>query len=235
MRINTPQSGIVRTLALSSMTSVAAAAHAQPPSATDVSLSAIILGITAESLACVDVQPDEIPLVFDRLEDQYSVYIQLVSAQEMASNAKQAEMRCNAILRDDSENADALQELENAQHEAILAQSLVIQLRQGLINALLEDVADASITSEIFFVSGIFQSLPAPYRLAVDSFENAKDLSWALGCQSQAEASNTNPPSEAASILGAAQSQYDVNTGLIRVQQFEAGNAAAIESWILAN
>jgi len=195
----------------------------------------MILGLTPQSLACVDVQPSEIPTLLNRLEQEYDLYVQMLASQETVTNAKQAESSCQSILRNDAQNPEALQGLEDARLNLIFAQNSAIQLRQELISTVLEDLSDPSMTEQVFYVSGVFQTLPAPYRLAVDSYDDAKQLAWAVGKRTQAESSNTSTTSAATQILNSAESQYDVNTGLIRVQQFELGNSSAIDQWVLSH
>lgn len=231
--MNLNRSRIVVGLFALTTSAIAASSLQNPHDGSDVGLAAMMLGLNAESLACVDVRPQEIPTVLARLDTEFDLYNQIIAQQENAGASQQVVLRCQGALRNSPSDPEVLIELQNAQAASLSAANAALQIRQELILTVLEELADDEMLTEVFFASGILNRLPAPYRFSVETDEEAKALSWALKIEARAQRSNSAPPSSATTLLAQARSQYDVSIAITRVQQYEDSNTIAIENWIL--
>jgi hypothetical protein len=222
--------------ALVSMLTVTAVSLAQTtPSPSEVVEAANMLGLSSDSLASLDVTSSEVDLLLDRLQEEYDQFEQLLSIQENMAEALVAEAESNAVLRHEPSDPEALAALSQAQLDISNAASSVEFRRQSIFSDVLAGLADSSLINALLLQEGSIAHLPAPYRLAVATSEDATTLLWALKMQTLTNSSGGTLPSEAAQALNNAMSQTDVNLALIRVQQHQAGIEAAINAWAASN
>ena len=193
------------------------------------------LGLTAETLACVDVHGEEPAIVLERLVEEYSTYQQLLSLQQQIIDQQRIVYDAKAILRDIAENADAQAALAAAQAQIVTLKTQASITRDTLIATALDGLADNAMIDEVIDAQGVFVALPPAYRIAVDTVREARELSWALKMQQRADTNSGDLSDNAQQILAQANSQVSVQTARARVDTYTDSNKQAIDSWIAGN
>ena len=220
-------------IAMTSISTVFAASN--EPNSNDVALASIVLGLNAESLACLNVHGSEVNTVFDRLETEYDQFDQFLIFQQQLADAIQLQAVYEAMLRLDPNDQEAQAELHNAMTSANAAALSALQSRSLLITNVLEGLADTSMIDEVLFAEGRIAKLPAAYRLAVSTETQADRLCWAIETDTRAQDQGGSTPTEAQSELNTAHAQSTVQLGLARVIAHSQSNQNAIDLWMLSN
>lgn len=210
-------------------------AHANEPTGEDVVLASIILGLNAETLACLDVHGSEVTTVLDRLQSQYDEFELFCSSSVSQSEALALIRSHEATLRFDPSNANATEQRQLAISAANSAASSMTAYRSSLILDLLDGLGDTNLVNQALFANGRINQLPAAYRLAVDTESGADRLRWALDMDARADAGNTTPPAAAQSELATANVQSDVQLAKARATAYTNPNQTSIDLWLLAH
>lgn len=205
---------------------------AAPSNSQDVTDAMLALGLSAESLACLDVTGDEPATVLDRLVEEYDLYSQLLSYQASMLAQQRIVFDANATLRDMAQDESALLALSQGQTQLSTLSTLITQTRSVLIDTLLDGVADATLIDPVLDAQGYALRLPSAYRIAVDTDQEAKELAWALRMEDMADATDSDLPSSANTAIQAAEGQYPVQSALARVSSQQAANQAVIDQWV---
>ncbi len=208
---------------------------AAPSDGREVADALSALGLTSESLACLDVTGEEPATVLDRLVEEYESYELLQSYQASMLAQQRVVFEANATLRDMAEDEAAQQVLFQAQSQLSTLSSSITQTRAALIDTLLDGLADETMISPVLDTEGYALRLPSAYRLAVDTDQEAQELAWALRMEEMADAAESDLPSAADTAIQAAEGQYAVQTALARVSSQQAANQTAIDQWIMNN
>jgi len=208
------------------------AALASEHPANDVANAAMVLGLDASSLAVVGVTNSEISTVLDALDEEYSLFQSMMTQHTNEANASKAIADANARLRIDAADTQAQQDLADAQTDAVLASNAIVSLKTQLLTKILDGIAESQLISPILLDESVISRLPAAYRLAVDTNDEAKTLQWALRLETRVDANGGTLPSEATAALNDARAEYEYQAAKIRVETYSAANQAAFDRWI---
>lgn len=203
--------------------------------ASDVSEALGNLGLNAETLAAVDVQPSEVPIVLDRMMEQFSYFDSLVNTQSQLDDLRFEQAICDETLRASPENAEAVATKSQVDQQVADLEIAVEGMRQLLVLSLLEEVADINFVQQIILCEGEITQLPASYRIALPDAEGVRELHWALKLENRLGGDTAQLPAEAAAVLSSARSQVNVNICLARIASYESMNQLAIDQWIDSN
>lgn len=213
-----------------------ASTFADTPAAEDITNAIAILGLTPEALAVIDVTPGEVSTLLDQMSESYDNYQSLLTLHETVSKSISDQRAYRAKLRFDPENTETQSLLSQAVTAESNARANVASATDALLAEVLDGLANTTLAEQVLANELHMTRLAPAYRLAVSTESDARELSWALKLEEILDRLQEGEmPTAASNAISLAHSQIDVNLGLARITQHEAGIRAAIDAWENSN
>lgn len=192
--------------------------------------AAMVLGITAETMACADIHGQEVAMFFDRLASDfvaYGVYHNSLAA-TAAIHAEFSEARAAARL--DSHDPAAASTLADVNNRLAVAQAEADLFRESLVLNLTESLSASPSLALSVIECPLGCSVPPAYRPADLTNDERRVLAWALRLRDQRPGASLPP--DAVAAISSAESFVGVQLAILRREQFVASNQAAINTWL---